>query len=64
MMIYRIYPEGYDPVVASGLPTEFYRMLGCDWDWNDVEYHRSLESCCVLDEEKPEPRRWYALVEE
>lgn len=40
----KIFPKGFDPMVASGPPDRSILRLGITWTPEDTERHRVLES--------------------
>jgi hypothetical protein len=56
-MKYRVYPKGYDPMVASGPVTEDCVRLGVSWIEDDTKKALELEKQFVIEDSKPHPRR-------
>jgi hypothetical protein len=54
----KVFPSGYDPIIAAGPPTDLHNMLRFAWSKEDTERHRSLEKNAVI-QEKPPIGRWY-----
>jgi hypothetical protein len=55
----KIFPPGYDPIIAHGPPTNLYDMLKGKWTPDDTQRHRELEKHAVLQDTVP-IGRWYA----
>lgn len=74
MMKIMIFPEGYDPVIAAGPPSEFFderdfeRMEeGLDpvvtWTEEDTLHHQKLEAQSrIVEVERPPKDAWYMQV--
>ena len=60
MKRYLVFPRGYDPVVADGPPSAFYKeTLEVFWTDMDTKYHRGLAEKAIETDIKPEPGLWY-----
>ena len=52
-MIYRVFPQGYDPIVAYGLADDYYIAMGVGWSLEETEHMRSLEKQASYFSERP-----------
>ena len=53
MAKYKVFPKEFNPVIASGPPTESYLRFGDSWTEEDTEYMRKLEQEYVIQDEEP-----------
>lgn len=60
-MKYLAYPEGFDPVIAAGPPTDFYRSVGCEWTEKDTARMKELEKGAVILDHKPD-KCWFREI--
>jgi hypothetical protein len=61
---YLVFPEGYDPVIASGPPNDFDgNVNGCFWTEEDTEKHIAMESEATIWLTKPPTDRYYMAIE-
>lgn len=65
-MKYLVFPEGYDPAVANGLPTAADAEAGDSWTQEDVDNMRQLEKQAVVQETEPsvDDDVWYHVINE
>lgn len=67
MPTYLIFPESYDPTVASGPPTDDYARLGITWTEDDtnrmIEMERQARKVTCSPEYLPKGR-WITEVED
>ena len=61
-MRYRVFPKGYDPMVASGPPTPDIRDLGITWTEEDTRKALALENQTTTIDHKPSVGVWYEEV--
>ena len=62
MSSFKIYPKGYDPMVAHGPVTEDVKRLGCNWTPEDTAKQQELQEKFVISDTKP-VELWYEDVE-
>ena len=62
-MRYKLYPKDYDPVIATGPPSQSYLNLNITWTPEETEYQKELEKQAIIIERKPPIKRWYLLLD-
>lgn len=65
-MTIKLFPEGFDPVIATGPPSDDYIAMGiCGWTEEDTLKHQELEKQFqTVEVERPPMDQWYITVEE
>ena len=64
-MTYKVYPKGYDPMVASGPPTKDIQKLGVMWTEKETKKAKKLENRTKIIVQDHEPKdAWFELVPE
>ena len=43
MRKFKVYPNGFDPTIAAGPPSDFHRTIGCNWTQEDTLRMLELE---------------------
>ena len=59
LMKYLVYPKGYDPMVASGPPSEWHTRKNIGWTTEDTKQQQELEKLVIIQDKKPPPEIWY-----
>ena len=59
LMKYLVYPKGYDPMVASGPPSEWHIKKNIGWTVEDTKKQLELEKLVIIQDKKPPPEIWY-----
>lgn len=64
LMKYLVYPKGYDPMVASGPPSEWHTRKNIGWTTEDTKQQQELEKLVIIQDKKPPPEIWYIELDD
>ena len=64
LMKYLVYPKGYDPMVASGPPSEWHIKKNIGWTVEDTKKQLELEKLVIIQDKKPPPEIWYIELDD